>query len=73
MTLDGLPLNKKAVIIKVLGEGSLRRRLLDMGLTPKTEVSVVRKAPSGDPLVLFFRGYELSIRKKDARKILLDE
>jgi len=54
------------IIEKVNGEGALRRRLLDMGLTPKTLVTVRKVAPFGDPMEITLRGYELTIRKEDA-------
>ena len=57
------------MIIKVGGEGALRRRLLDMGLTPKTSVFVNKVAPMGDPMELSLRGYVLTIRLDDASKI----
>ena len=69
MTLDKLPLGQEAVITAVGGEGSLRCRLLDMGLIPKTRVRVEKVAPLGDPLELRVRGYSLSLRKEDAGKI----
>lgn len=69
MTLDLLPLGQEAVITAVGGEGALRCRLLDMGLIPKTAVRVEKIAPLGDPLELRVRGYALSLRKEDARKI----
>lgn len=69
MTLNQLEVGKSAVIKTVGGEGALRRRLLDMGLTPKTKVSVRKVAPLGDPIELSLRGYELTIRLEDARKI----
>ena len=69
MTLDKLPLGQEAVITAVGGEGALRRRLLDMGLIPKTRVRVEKVAPLGDPLELRVRGYSLSLRKEDAGKI----
>nr|WP_325193253.1 FeoA family protein [uncultured Oscillibacter sp.] len=69
MTLDKLPLGQEAVITAVGGEGSLRCRLLDMGLIPKTRVRVEKIAPLGDPLELRVRGYSLSLRKEDAGKI----
>ena len=69
MTLDKLPLGQEAVITAVGGEGALRCRLLDMGLTPKTRVRVEKVAPLGDPLELRVRGYSLSLRKEDAGKI----
>lgn len=69
MTLDQLPIGKEAIITKVGGEGALRRRLLDMGLTPKTKVLVRKVAPLGDPIELRLRGYLLTIRKEDANRI----
>lgn len=69
-TLDKLPLGQEAIIAKVGGEGSiLRRRLLDMGLTPRTRVMVRKRAPLGDPLEISLRGYELTLRAEKAAKI----
>lgn len=70
-TLDKLPLGQEAIIAKVVGgEGSiLRRRLLDMGLTPRTRVMVRKRAPLGDPLEISLRGYELTLRAEEAAKI----
>ena len=58
MTLDELHIGDSGVIATVGGEGALRRRLLDMGLTPKTKVTVRKMAPMGDPIELHLRGYE---------------
>lgn len=69
MTLDRINIGQSCKIIKVGGYGALRRRLLDMGLTPKTQVMVRKVAPMGDPIELCLRGYELTIRKDDARNI----
>lgn len=69
MTLEKLPVGKTAVIKTVGGEGELRCRLLDMGLIPKTKVTVMKIAPMGDPIEIRLRGYELTIRKEDAGKI----
>ena len=69
-TLDKLPLGQEAIIAKVGGEGSiLRRRLLDMGLTPRTRVMVRKRAPLGDPLEISLRGYELTLLAEEAAKI----
>ena len=69
-TLDKLPLGQEAIIAKVGGEGSiLRRRLLDMGLTPRTRVMVRKRAPLGDPLEISLRGYELTLRAEEAENI----
>lgn len=72
MTLDELPVGRSAVITTVGGEGALRCRFLDMGIIPKTKVKVEKIAPMGDPLELQIRGYQLSIRKEDARKIEIE-
>ena len=61
ITLNNLAIGQKATIITVGGEGILRRRFLDMGLTPKTRVMVRKRAPLGDPIEIFLRGYELNI------------
>ena len=69
MTLDQLKIGQEAVIKTVGGEGILRCRLLDMGLIPKTRVMIRKVAPMGDPLEIRIRGYELTLRKDDARSI----
>ena len=73
MTLDKLKIGKTAVIKAVNGSGALRRRLLDMGLTPHTKIMVRKVAPMGDPIELYLRGYELTIRLDDAKNIELEE
>lgn len=73
MTLDELSIGKKAVIKSVGGEGALRLRLLDMGLIPRTVVKMQKVAPMGDPIEIQVRGYELTIRKSDARNISVEE
>ncbi len=69
MTLDKLPIGQQSKILIVNGEGALRRRLLDMGLTPNTSVTITKVAPMGDPIQIHLRGYELTIRMDDAKKI----
>lgn len=69
MTLDQIKIGKSAKITAVFGEEELRCRLLDMGLTPRTEVMVRKAAPMGDPIELRLRGYELTLRLEDARNI----
>ena len=73
MTLDKLPIGKTANILQVRGEGALRCRLLDMGIIPKTKVTVRKIAPMGDPIQIHIRGYELTIRMDDAKKIEITE
>ena len=69
MTLDMLETGRSAVITAVGGDGALRCRLLDMGLIPKTRVMIRKVSPMGDPIELFLRGYELTIRLDDAKQI----
>lgn len=73
MTLDQLSVGHTGIITAVGGSGALRRRLLDVGLTPKTKVLVRKKAPLGDPIELFLRGYELTLRMENANKIEIVE
>ena len=73
MTLGELAIGKQGRICKVGGEGALRRRLLDMGLTPNTRVMVRKIAPMGDPIELHLRGYELTLRVEDAKNITVEE
>lgn len=68
-TIAQLRPGEQGIVTKVGGQGALRRRLLDMGITPKTAVYLVKTAPMGDPLELNLRGFDLSIRKADAALI----
>ncbi len=65
--IDLMAVGQKGTIVKVTGEGKIRRRLFDMGLTPGTKVYLRKKAPLGDPLEITVRGYELSLRKDEAK------
>lgn len=69
MTLNQLKIGESGQIVSVGGQGALRRRFLDMGLTPRTKVLIRKKAPLGDPIELFLRGYELTIREDEAKEI----
>jgi len=73
MTLDKVKPGQGGIIASVGGQGLLRRRLLDMGLTPNTHVRVRKVAPMGDPIELSLRSYILTIRKDEAAKIQLKE
>ena len=66
MTLKDLKIGVPAVITAVRGEGSLRNRLLDMGLIPNTAILKSKVAPTGDPMQISVRGYELTLRNDDA-------
>ncbi|MBQ3184255.1 MAG: ferrous iron transport protein A [Clostridia bacterium] len=68
-TLKDVKVGKSCRVLKVHGEGALRRRIMDMGITKGVEIYVRKVAPLGDPLELSVRGYELSIRKSEAEKI----
>jgi len=68
-TLKDVAVGQTAVIKRLHGEGALKRRIMDMGLTKGTEVYVRKVAPLGDPMELTVRGYELSVRKGDAELI----
>ena len=69
MTLRELPLGKSAKVVKLAGEGAIKRRIMDMGITKGTELIVRKVAPLGDPIEITVRGYELSLRKADAERI----
>ena len=68
-TLKDVKIGETVVIEKLNGEGALKRRIMDMGLTRGTQVYVRKVAPLGDPMELTVRGYELSVRKADAELI----
>ena len=69
MTMDELKPGQSAYISSVGGSGALRHHLLDMGLTPQTEITLQKVAPMGDPIEIMVRGYELTLRVDDAKKI----
>ena len=68
-TLKDVKVGENAVVVRLHGEGAVKRRIMDMGLTRGTEVHVRKVAPLGDPMELTVRGYELSVRKGDAELI----
>ena len=72
-TIDDLTIGESGVISQVGGEGALRLRFLDMGLIPGTTVILQKIAPMGDPIQIQVRGYELTIRREEDRKINLRE
>lgn len=65
-SLREVPIGGTATVVRLHGEGAVKRRIMDMGLTKGVEVSVRKVAPLGDPIEITVRGYELSIRKADA-------
>ena len=70
--LDEFKIGETGLIKKVEGEGRLRRRLFDMGVTPGATVYLRKKAPLGDPLEVTIRGYELTLRKNEAELVVLE-
>ena len=68
-TLKNVPVGSTVTVAKLNGEGAVKRRIMDMGLTKGTEIYVRKVAPLGDPIELTVRGYELSIRKADAEMV----
>lgn len=68
-TLRDVPVGSSAKVVKLHGEGAVKRRIMDMGVTKGVDVHVRKVAPLGDPIEVSVRGYELSIRKADAEMI----
>lgn len=71
-TLKDVEAGETVEVVKLIGSGALKRRIMDMGITRGTRVSVKKVAPLGDPIELTVRGYELSIRKVDAESIAVE-
>ena len=71
-TLREVPVGGTAKVKKIYGEGAVKRRIMDMGITRGVEVFVRKVAPLGDPIEITVRGYELSLRKADAESIEVD-
>ena len=69
MTLKETEIGSTVIVKKLHGEGAVKRRIMDMGVTKGVEIYVRKVAPLGDPIEVTIRGYELSIRKEDAEKI----
>ena len=73
MTLKDARVGKTVRVLKIQGEGAIRRRIMDMGITKGVEVYIRKLAPFGDPVEVTVRGYELSLRKADAEMILVEK
>jgi ferrous iron transport protein A len=71
-TLKQVKIGGTAKVVKLHGEGALKRRIMDMGITKGVEVKVRKVAPLGDPIEITVRGYELSLRKEDAETIEIE-
>lgn len=68
-SLRNVPVGSTAKVVKIHGEGAVKRRIMDMGITKGVEIFVRKVAPLGDPIEITVRGYELSLRKADAESI----
>ena len=71
-TLEEFEIGERGTVKRVAGEGKIKRRLFDMGITPGAEVFLRKKAPLGDPIEVTVRGYELTLRKTEAACILTE-
>ena len=71
-TLKDVAVGDKAIVKRLSGEGALKRRIMDMGVTKGVEIFVRKVAPFGDPIEVTARGYELSLRKAEAENILVE-
>jgi len=72
MTLKDVQVGRTVKVKKISGEGPVKRRIMDMGITKGTEIYVRKVAPLGDPMELQIRGYELSVRKADAEMVIVE-
>ena len=70
--LNEFKINEQGIVKKIEAEGKIKRRLFDMGVTPGTEVVIRKHAPLGHPIEVTIRGYELTLRKDEANKILME-
>lgn len=71
LTLEKLAVGDYAIVVTIKGEGQIRRRLFDMGITPGAEIYLRKKAPLGDPIEINIRGYELTLRKVEANAVVV--
>jgi len=71
-TLNQVEIGSSAKVVKLHGEGAVKRRIMDMGITKGAEVFVRKVAPLGDPMEITVRGYELSVRKGDAEMVQVE-
>ena len=72
-TLRDIPVGGDAVVVRLSGQGPLKRRIMDMGITKGASVHVRKVAPLGDPIEVTVRGYELSLRKDEAENVIVEE
>lgn len=72
-SLDNIKPGEKAVVKEIDCQGAIRRRLIDMGVTPGALIVMRKMAPLGDPIEIHIRGYELSLRKSEAEKVMVEK
>lgn len=70
-TLREVPVGERARVIKLTGDGAIKRRIMDMGITKGATVDVRKVAPLGDPIEVTVRGFELSLRKDEAQNVIV--
>lgn len=73
MTLRDLKIGEEGSVVSIGEKGPIRRRIMDMGITPGAVIKVVKVAPMGDPIEINIRGYELSLRKDEASQIIVNK
>lgn len=71
-TLGNAKVGSKVAVIKIEGDGAYKRRIMDMGITKGSQIYIRKVAPLGDPVEITVRGYELSVRKEDAKCVLVE-
>lgn len=71
-TLRDVAVGDTATVVRLVGEGAIKRRIMDMGITKGTTVTVRKVAPLGDPIEVTVRGFELSLRKDEAENVIVD-
>ena len=72
-TLRDVPVGQSATVRRLVGEGAIKRRIMDMGITKGTDIYVRKVAPLGDPIEVTVRGFELSLRKNEAQNVLVSQ
>lgn len=73
ISLDSIAPGNTCIVQEISGEGAVRTRMMDMGLIKGTEIKVIRVAPLGDPIEFEVKGYNLSLRKNEARRVMVEE
>lgn len=73
ITLRDIPVGQSATVVKLVGEGQIKRRIMDMGITKGTKIDVRKVAPLGDPIEVTVRGFELSLRKDEAQNVIVEQ